>query len=285
MAPFTPPITRQDILVHQETVPWPSLLQVEQDLLLSLSMVALFEDRFLSDHIAMRGGTALHKVHLAPPARYSEDIDLVVVTDRDENHIRAAVKRVLLPILGRHKGFGWESVRLAIRNAARPSRILKVDFETASVAEPGRTIKIKLEANVTERQSYLPTTRHSFTVSLPSEVRTVELASYDINEMLGTKMRALFQRSQGRDLFDLYWALTTPDAGINPAIAIDAFNHYMAAEKQAVQRAGFEEALTIRLADPHFRADMAPLLRHGLAYDVDEAGARVRRDLLRRLPA
>ncbi len=42
-------------------------------------MVALFNDAFLSGQIAMRGGTLLHKVHLAPPSRYSEDIDLVVV--------------------------------------------------------------------------------------------------------------------------------------------------------------------------------------------------------------
>ena len=30
---------------------------------------------------------------------------------------------------------------------------------------------------------------------------------FDIHEMLGTKMRAMFQRKRGRDLFDLYWAL------------------------------------------------------------------------------
>jgi predicted nucleotidyltransferase component of viral defense system len=33
-----------------------------------------------------------------------------------------------------------------------------------------------------------------------------------MNEMLCTKMRALFQRKKGRDLFDLYWALTTESA-------------------------------------------------------------------------
>lgn len=45
-------------------------------------MVALFDDKFLSSQIAMRGSTLLHKVHLAPPARYSDDIDLVVVGTR-----------------------------------------------------------------------------------------------------------------------------------------------------------------------------------------------------------
>jgi predicted nucleotidyltransferase component of viral defense system len=54
-------------------------------------MVALFDDSFLQTQIAMRGGTLLHRVHLAPASRYSEDIDLVMVGDRSEGHIRRAV--------------------------------------------------------------------------------------------------------------------------------------------------------------------------------------------------
>ena len=57
-------------------------------------MVALFNDAFLSSQIAMRGGTLLHKVRLAPASRYSEDIDLVGVGTRPEEHIRRAVRRV-----------------------------------------------------------------------------------------------------------------------------------------------------------------------------------------------
>src|SRR5208282_3681587 len=94
------PITRRDVIAHQSVVPWPSQIQVEQDLLLCRAMVALFDDSFLQDQIAMRGGTLLHKVHLAPPARYSEDIDLVVVGDRPEGHIRKALHRVLSGVLG-----------------------------------------------------------------------------------------------------------------------------------------------------------------------------------------
>lgn len=75
-------LTRRDIIAHQSVVPWPSQVQVEQDLLLCQVMVALFDDNFLQGQIAMRGGTLLHKVHLAPASRYSEDIDLVVVGDR-----------------------------------------------------------------------------------------------------------------------------------------------------------------------------------------------------------
>ena len=96
-------LTRRDVLAHQAAVPWPSQRQVEQDLLLCQTMVALFEDSFLQGQIAMRGGTLLHKVHLAPAARYSEDIDLVVVGDRPEGHIRRALNRVLSGVLGTPK--------------------------------------------------------------------------------------------------------------------------------------------------------------------------------------
>lgn len=61
------PLSRRDVLAHQAHVPWPKLRQVEQDLLLCRSMCALFNDKFLHGQIAMRGGTLLHKVHLAPP--------------------------------------------------------------------------------------------------------------------------------------------------------------------------------------------------------------------------
>jgi len=66
------PLTQPDIIAHESITPWPLATQVEQDLLLCRSMRAIFRDDFLSTQVAMRGGTLLHKVHLAPPSRYSE---------------------------------------------------------------------------------------------------------------------------------------------------------------------------------------------------------------------
>jgi predicted nucleotidyltransferase component of viral defense system len=84
-------LIRRDILIHQTLVPWPSQRLVEQDLLLCRAMAALFNDKFLHSQVALRGGTLLHKVYLAPASRYSEDIDLVVFGDRPEDHIRKAI--------------------------------------------------------------------------------------------------------------------------------------------------------------------------------------------------
>ena len=40
----------------------------------------IFSDEWLAEHLAFRGGTALHKLYLTPQHRYSEDIDLVQVS-------------------------------------------------------------------------------------------------------------------------------------------------------------------------------------------------------------
>lgn len=277
-------LTMVDIRQHALVVPWAEEHQVEQDLLLSVAMVALFNDDFLSREIAMRGGTVLHKVHLAPAARYSEDIDLVAVGARPEQHIRAALKRVLLPILGKHATDVIASVKLTVRNVLKPSRIIRLEYRWPSVTMPGQKLKVKFEVNTTERKPYVPVVKMPFSVGLQGRVRHADVASYDVNEMLGTKMRALFQRKQGRDLFDLYWALTGPAAiPPDPRKVVAAFQHYMRAEGSRISRQDFYEALDERIADPDFRHDVPALLRQGISYDVDVAGALVREQLLARL--
>lgn len=279
-------LTRQDVLAHQSVVPWPMQYQVEQDLQLCRTMAALFNDPFLKGQLAMRGGTVLHKVHLAPASRYSEDIDLVAIGDRPEEHLRAAIKRVLRDVLGTHKRWGWEELKLAVRNIAKPSRVLRVIYEVASVIEPGRWLTVVVEANVTERWPHSPMVELPFEVPYRGASLNTRVNSFDIHEMLGTKLRALFQRRRGRDLFDLYWALTAPSATpVNPSRVIEAFQHYMALEGTEVPRQEFLEQLDSRLADRGFCSDMAPLLRAGLQYDSQAAGHLVRTELLMRLPA
>lgn len=280
------PLTLQDVLAHQHAVPWPELAQVEQDLLLSLAMRAVFADQFLAEQVAMRGGTVLHKVHLAPPARYSEDIDLVVVGNRPEEHIKQALRRVLRPVLGQEKSSAWASLRLAVRNAARPSRILRCIYKVPSVAEPGRMLTIEVEANVAERTPRFPLQRLPFEFGFRGALLQSPIVSYDINEMLGTKMRAMFQRKKGRDLFDLYWALNCPSATpVSIDAVLEAFAHYMREEGTSVPRAEFIGHLQSCLADRvGFCTDMTPLLRTDLAYDPLAAAALVQEQLLMRLP-
>jgi len=72
-------IDRNTIVRWHDIAPWNDYAQVEQDLLISRALVAIFSDEFLAENLAFRGGTALHKLYLSPQARYSEDIDLVQI--------------------------------------------------------------------------------------------------------------------------------------------------------------------------------------------------------------
>src|SRR5487761_2582669 len=251
------PLTQRDILAHQQQVPWPNLRQVEQDLLLCRAMTALFDDAFLKTQIAMRGGTLLHKVHLAPASRYSEDIDLVVIGDRPDEHIRKAINRVLLGVLGRPTSSAWQAVKLAVRNAVKPSKVLRVIYRVPSVADPRGT---------------------------PLEMVTTTVNGFEIHEMLGTKMRALFQRRRGRDLFDLYWALTEAGTPVNPAEIIELFLYYLQQEGTVATRDEFIGLLQSHLNDRGFLTDMNALLRTGIHYDPIAAGDYVIGNLLKLLP-
>ena len=278
------PITRRDVIAHQSVVPWPSQIQVEQDLLLCRAMVALFDDAFLQDQIAMRGGTLLHKVHLAPPSRYSEDIDLVVVGDRPEGHIRKALNRVLSGVLGTPKQSVWEDLKLAIRNTVKPSRVLRMTYAIPSLVETGTNLEVVVEANVTERTPHLPVIKIPFEFPFQDTVVSTKVAGYDIHEMLGTKMRALFQRRRGRDLFDLYWALTLAKPAVAPARIIESFQHYLKLESSVAGRAEFISLLDGHLTDRGFCSDMKQLLRAGIDYDPQQAGEYVKSKLLALLP-
>jgi len=72
-------IPKPSIAKWREHAPWNSFEQVEQDLVISRALVEIFSDEFLNEHLAFRGGTALHKLYLNPAPRYSEDIDLVQI--------------------------------------------------------------------------------------------------------------------------------------------------------------------------------------------------------------
>jgi len=72
-------IPRDYITSWREKVPWVQDFQIEQELVISRALVESYSKSDLSAALAFRGGTVLHKLHMNPRARYSEDIGLVQV--------------------------------------------------------------------------------------------------------------------------------------------------------------------------------------------------------------
>ena len=187
-------------------------------------------------------------------------------------------------MLGTPKQSAWADLKLAIRNTVKPSRVLRMTYTIPSLMEPGTNMEIVVEANVTERKPHRPVIKIPFEFPFRDAAVRTQVSGYDIHEMLGTKMRALFQRRRGRDLFDLYWALTLAKPAVVPSRIIESFQHYLKLEGSVAGRSEFVELLDAHLADRGFCSDMNQLLRAGIVYDPQQAGEYVKAKLLALLP-
>lgn len=99
---------------------------------------------------------------------------------------------------------------------------------------------------------------------------------------MGTKLRALYQRRKGRDLFDLWLCLDRGLLDVGQVVA--CFGEYMKHGGHAVSRAQFEQNLHGKQSDPAFMDDIAPLLNVAVKYDSAVALDLVRKAMIERLP-
>lgn len=248
-------IPRAYITEWRQYAPWTEDAQVEQDLIIERALQEIYSNPFLKSRLAFRGGTALHKLHLAPAARYSEDIDLVQLEDE--------------PI-----GPYFEELRNALAflgdfTYKQKSRNNTLFFKYESEIPPATPMKVKVEINCRERKPVLGNVMEIR--SLQSQFFTGEapILTYPPVELLGTKIRALYQRKKGRDLFDLWLS----EDRISPdwEKVVEIFQIYLESDKIRISKKEFEQNIRNKLTDRGFREDTRTLLRDGIEYDIDIA--------------
>lgn len=249
--------------------PWVEDFQVEQDLVICRALVAIFSEPVLRDALAFRGGTALYKLHLEQPARYSEDIDLVQTKAEPAGPMMEALRAALNPWLGKPR---WKQTE------GRVSFLYRFDSEDV----PPVPLRLKVETNTREHFSVYGLRRFGFTVASGWFEGACEIQSYELDELLGTKLRALYQRKQGRDLFDLAVALGSGRA--DPTRIVEAFARYLDHQGQEVNRAQFAENLALKMRDPAFLADINPLLASDYRWEPHASARVVTERLLALLP-
>ncbi len=106
---------------------------------------------------------------------------------------------------------------------------------------------------MTERTSHNPIAKLPFEFPFHHDSVSMSINGYDLHEMLGTKMRALFQRRRGRDLFDLYWALEHGTSPVDSAAVVDSFLYYLRQEGSQAGREEFITTLDSHVSDRGFR--------------------------------
>ncbi|KAA6302549.1 MAG: hypothetical protein EZS26_001381 [Candidatus Ordinivivax streblomastigis] len=251
-----------------EFLPWKSDSQVEQDLIICRALVALFNDDYLASHLAFRGGTTLHKLYIQPQARYSEDIDLVQIKAEP---IKETIDRIreVLSFLGVPK----------IKQKAHNNTLI---FRFDSEIPPIIPIRLKVEINSREHFNVLGLTKFNFSVKNQWFSGDCSITTYHLEELLGTKLRAMYQRRKGRDLFDLYKALSTQE--VNADNIIRCYHRYMdfVVDKPPTQK---EYLLNMeqKITDEEFLGDVNMLLRPNEIYNPQEAYELVKSQLIERL--
>src|SRR3990167_90601 len=74
---------------------WKTLAMIEQDLIISRALIDLYNNQKIQKSLVFRGGTALNKLYINPPARYSEDIDLVQIKAEPIGEALSAIRLAL----------------------------------------------------------------------------------------------------------------------------------------------------------------------------------------------
>ena len=256
-------ISRDDIIAWGVDHPWPELDQIEQDLLLSQAICEISNDLILGKELALRGGTAFHKLFMPKPYRYSEDLDYVRSTDGGIGEIT-----------GRLLDLGKE---LGYQVSSKMKLYPKIYWKYTS--SNGIPSKIKIEINTFERSPALGYNFVDHSVDSPYYSGNAQVRTFYAEELTATKIRALYQRSKGRDLYDLWLALT--ELHLSPDEILKAFPVY---RPEQMDEASISHNLRRKLADPQFTDDVVNLLRHDAPkYDPPTAGQYIEKVLLRKI--
>lgn len=138
----------------RNVVPWPQDAQVEQDLILSRALIEIYQEPALSRELLLRGGTALHKLFITPPRRYSEDIDLVQTAPGPIGPVLDGIRTRLDPVLGKP------------RRENNPDNVT-LRYRMESEIPPVTPLRLKVEINTREHFSVFGTAGRSLSVRSP----------------------------------------------------------------------------------------------------------------------
>jgi predicted nucleotidyltransferase component of viral defense system len=249
----------------RQNAPWQTLEMVEQDLIINRALVCLYNNLEISSSLIFRGGTALHKLYLKPSARYSEDLDFVQKKSEPIGKIIDAVRSSL----------GW---------LGEPSRLLtersaKLIYKYISVNN--LLMKLKIEINTTEHFQVKNVTKMQFAFDSEWFSGECQVKVNQLEELMATKIRALYQRRKGRDLFDLWMVFSKGFADVDEALKI--FKKYCGHEGIKISKNLFLQNLELKRLNKDFQSDMNILLPHRIQWNFDEAFEYVKNKIINKI--
>lgn len=250
-----------------EFAPWKTKDLIEQDLIIEKALVELYKKPLIRKNLAFKGGTALNKLFVKPQARYSEDIDFALVNRVRIGKTLDQLRDALDPWLGKpiykHTKFSF-----------------KLFYPYLSVLN--EKMKLKVEINLTTYEQIFGLQYKAFGHDSSYFSGSSTITTFELDELMGTKLKALYQRNKSRDLFDIWLVLTKKLVNLDRVI--ESFLFYTKMEGTPVSRAQFEANMYAKKHSQEFRKDMSLLFAQGVSWNIDEAFALIEKHIYHRLP-
>lgn len=260
-------VPRNAIVEWARKYPWQRNEQVEQDLIISRALVAIFSDPLLSELLAFKGGTAIHKLYFENQPRYSEDIDLVQTSPGPIKPILERLGEVLRWLPRKTIEMRRYGVRMRFR------------FDSEMEAVP---LRLKVEINTYEHFTTLGYRNVNFAVVNQWFDGRCILRTFTLEEMLASKINAIYERRKGRDLFDLDYALQNRDVDVD-SIFKSWLEYRRLKNEEVPSWRGYVQNMEEKLQLDEYRFEVLPLLRNGVEYDPVSAWRRIRQCFIDRL--
>lgn len=207
---------------------------------------------------------------MIPQLRYSEDIDLVQIRPEP---IKETIQRL-------QQQLSFIDANSVV-DQRRNNNTLK--FRFISEFPPVQALRVKVEINCKEHFTVLGYQKFPFEVKSSWFAGSCDVTTYKLEELLGTKLRALYQRRKGRDLYDLYQALIQVPELDKQAILQCYLDYMKFVVSQSPTRKQFLQNMEAKMLDSEFLGDIAAIVRPNEAYNPYEAYDLVKTQIIEKI--
>ena len=243
--------------------------QIEKDYIITWILYGISQDAFLLENLLFKGGTVLKKAYFSD-FRFSEDLDFTLMNDKVSNEkIFEAFEKLF--------EFVREEANIPLE------RQPETNFESGNVnfylfygGPLGGTFgKKDLKIDFTRNEWLAFDVRDTSIIRVYSDlVKDFKIKCYSKQEVLIEKMRSLMERTQPRDIYDLWYLFEidgisishynkefikkTAHKGLNPDELSDKLN-----EKEGKYKSMWEKYLANQVHDlPDFDGVFRDLMKH-----------------------
>ena len=189
-------VSRNDIIIIAKKEKLP-LGIIEKDFVLTYMLKKIYESEF-KNKLVFKGGTALHKLYLHK--RISIDLDFTELESIDINKLKKLIED--------------KEINSKIKDINETNNSIKIVLSYISVLEYKNNIIIDISKREKPILNLINKKIKSY------YFKDIEVLTFQLEELIAEKIRAIIQRNKPRDYLDIYYILNKKNFNIKKSFEI-----------------------------------------------------------------